>query len=53
MWDLDNLTYDRKQPDLFTELIPKDKYNNLLKELLPLRAGIADKVKNVDDTRQP
>jgi hypothetical protein len=50
-WDLDNLNYEKKQPDLFTELISKDKFKNLYNELLPLRQGIADKVKNVDDTR--
>lgn len=31
----------------------KEKFKNLQNEQLPLRAGIADKVKNVDDTKIP
>jgi len=31
----------------------KDKFKTALNELLPLRQGIADKVKNVDDTKNP
>lgn len=52
-WDLDNLNYEKRQIDLFGELISKDKFKNLYNELLPLRAGISDKTKNVDDTKIP
>ena len=52
-WDLDNLGYQKRQSDLFAELISKDKFKNLQDELLPLRSGIADKSKNVDDTKSP
>lgn len=39
--------------DLFSELIHKDKFKNLYNALLPLRQGISDKCKNVDDTKLP
>lgn len=53
IWDLDNLNYEKRQTDLFQEVMSKDKFKSLLNELLPLRQGIADKCKNVDDTKQP
>ncbi|CAD8183513.1 unnamed protein product [Paramecium pentaurelia] len=52
-WDLDYLIYDKKQADLFQEVQEKEKFKSLFSELLPLRQGISDKVKNVDDTKQP
>lgn len=34
-WDLDNLTYKLEQPDIFAELVTKDKFSNLQNEVLP------------------
>ena len=53
MWDLDNLNYDKKQVDADQEVVSKDQFKSHLNELLPLRQGISDKVKNVDDTKIP
>ena len=53
LWDLDNIPYSKRQSDLFAELMSKDKFKSLQDELLPLRQGISDKQKNVDDTKCP
>ena len=34
-------------------MISKDKFKNLYNELLPLRANTSEKLRNIDDTRQP
>ena len=36
------MSYPLDQPDLFSELVTKDKFTNLLNEVLPLRNEIAE-----------
>ncbi len=40
--DLDNMDYALDQPDLFSELVTKDKFTNQLNEVLPLRNEISE-----------
>lgn len=53
IWDLDYMSYEKSQEDVFAELMIKERYKKMLTEFLPLRQGIADKVKNIDDTKPP
>ena len=50
-WDLDHIEYQIDQPDLYSELVTKDKFNNLQSEVLPLRANIAEAKSNVEETK--
>lgn len=47
------MSYEKSQEDVFAELMIKERYKKMLTEFLPLRQGIADKVKNIDDTKPP
>ena len=38
---------------MFSEIVPYDKFQNLQKELLPLRCGILEVQSFVDDSTQP
>ena len=52
-WDVDNLDHDIDQIDVFSEMIPEDKFNNLMTELLPLREEINDIQNNVEESTEP
>ena len=52
-WDVDNIEHDIDQIDVFSEMIPFDKFQNLMKELLPLREEIFDIQNNVEESTQP
>jgi hypothetical protein len=45
------MAYPLDQPDLFSELVTKDKFTNLLNEVLPLRNEIAEVKQNIEDTK--
>lgn len=51
-WDLDNLSYKLEQPDVFAELVTKDKFSNLLNEVLPQRQEMAETCSQIEDTRE-
>ena len=50
--DLDNMDYAPDQPDLFSELVTKDKFTNQLNEVLPLRNEISEVKQNIEDTKE-
>lgn len=52
-WDIDNFDLDIDQIDVFSEIIPKDKFQNLIKEHLPLREEILEIQNNVEESTQP
>lgn len=52
-WDIDNFDHDIDQIDVFSEIVPQDKFKNLKEELLPLRTGILEVQSFVDDSTQP
>ncbi|KAL4455920.1 hypothetical protein ABPG73_008674 [Tetrahymena malaccensis] len=51
-WDLDNLTYKLDQPDIFAELVTKDKFSNLQNEVLPQRQETAETCSQIEDTKE-
>ncbi|EGR29518.1 PH domain protein [Ichthyophthirius multifiliis] len=52
LWDLDNINHRLDQPDIFAELVTKDKFNNLINEVLPQRGEIAEVCSQIEDTKE-
>jgi hypothetical protein len=49
-WDIDNITHQLDQQDVFSEIITKERFNAMVEVTLPLRNEIFDVIQNVDDS---
>jgi hypothetical protein len=53
LWDLDLLPHDRNTKDLYSEVMTKNKFDNLYDNILPLREEIYDDViANIEETKE-
>ena len=52
-WDVDNIEHDIDQIDVFSEMIPEDKFITLIEELLPLRTEIFALHDHIEESTQP
>lgn len=48
LWDLDNLEYQSNHPDIFSEIIPRQQFNEVIEKELPLRKKISDVLLKVE-----
>ncbi len=52
-WEADFRDFTLDQPDPFLELPPKDKFDNLMNEILPLRHQVYEIQQNLDEITEP
>ena len=53
IWELDNIDHLLLQKDLFSELMPKEKFKNYLNEVLPQRHEVREVKHTISSTCEP